>query len=348
MKLLSGIRPRTLILSVTPVLIGGAAAISDIESRFRESRACPGPGCHIGHGFWLPYVPPAFLFVWLLCLLVALFLQIAANLANDYSDGVRGTDRARTDSSPAPADAGSTTASPTDSPTASPVASPTDSPAAPARLVASGTDPSSVLVAAIVFAALACEAGLVLTFATSHWWFLIVGILCLLAGWFYVGGKHPYGYRGLGDLAVFLFFGLVATLGTQYALASRITAMGICGAISAGLSACAVLGVNNLRDADADRQAGKNTLVVLLGRQAGSIIVAAEALLAAVLLGVTTVLQSSATGICATLLALSSAALLVSDTMLPHDERDYRLMFRHATFLSLVLAVGYFLCTLEF
>lgn len=327
MKLLSGIRPRTLILSVTPVLIGGAAAISDIESRFRESRACPGPGCHVDHGFWLPYVPPAFLFVWLLCLLVALFLQIAANLANDYSDGVRGTDRARTDSS--------ATSSGT-------------SPAAPARLVSSGTDPSSVLVAAIVFAALACEAGLVLTFATSHWWFLIVGILCLLAGWFYVGGKHPYGYRGLGDLAVFLFFGLVATLGTQYALASRITAMGVCGAISAGLSACAVLGVNNLRDADTDRQAGKNTLVVLLGRQAGSIIVAAEALLAAVLLGVTTVLQSSATGICATLLALSSAALLVSDTMLPHDERDYRLMFRHATFLSLVLAVGYFLCTLEF
>jgi 1,4-dihydroxy-2-naphthoate octaprenyltransferase len=336
MKLLSGIRPRTLILSVTPVLIGGAAAISDIESRFRESRACPGPGCHVGHGFWLPYVPPAFLFVWLLCLLVALFLQIAANLANDYSDGVRGTDRARTDSSPAPADAGST------------AASQADSPAAPTRLVASGTDPSSVLVAAIVFAALACEAGLVLTFATSHWWFLIVGIVCLLAGWFYVGGKHPYGYRGLGDLAVFLFFGLVATLGTQYALASRITAMGVCGAISAGLSACAVLGVNNLRDADTDRQAGKNTLVVLLGRQAGSIIVAAEALLSAVLLGVTTVLQSSATGICATLLALSSAALLVSDTMLPHDERDYRLMFRHATFLSLVLAVGYFLCTLEF
>lgn len=327
MKLLSGIRPRTLILSVTPVLIGGAAAISDIESRFRESRACPGPGCHVGHGFWLPYVPPAFLFVWLLCLLVALFLQIAANLANDYSDGVRGTDRARTDSS--------ATASGT-------------SPAAPTRLVSSGTDPSSVLVAAIVFAALACEAGLVLTFATSHWWFLIVGILCLLAGWFYVGGKHPYGYRGLGDLAVFLFFGLVATLGTQYALTSCITAMGVCGAISAGLSACAVLGVNNLRDADTDRQAGKNTLVVLLGRQAGSIIVAAEALLAAVLLGVTTVLQSSATGICATLLALSSAALLVSDTMLPHDERDYRLMFRHATFLSLVLAVGYFLCTLEF
>ena len=327
MKLLSGIRPRTLILSVTPVLIGGAAAISDIESRFRESRACPGPGCHVGHGFWLPYVPPAFLFVWLLCLLVALFLQIAANLANDYSDGVRGTDRARTDSS--------ATASGT-------------SPAAPTRLVASGTDPSSVLVAAIVFAALACEAGLVLTFATSHWWFLIVGILCLLAGWFYVGGRHPYGYRGLGDLAVFLFFGLVATLGTQYALTSCITAMGVCGAISAGLSACAVLGVNNLRDADTDRQAGKNTLVVLLGRQAGSIIVAAEALLAAVLLGVTTVLQSSATGICATLLALSSAALLVSDTMLPHDERDYRLMFRHATFLSLVLAVGYFLCTLEF
>ena len=327
MKLLSGIRPRTLILSVTPVLIGGAAAISDIESRFRESRACPGPGCHVGHGFWLPYVPPAFLFVWLLCLLVALFLQIAANLANDYSDGVRGTDRARTDSS--------ATASGT-------------SPAAPTRLVSSGTDPSSVLVAAIVFAALACEAGLVLTFATSHWWFLIVGILCLLAGWFYVGGRHPYGYRGLGDLAVFLFFGLVATLGTQYALTSCITAMGVCGAISAGLSACAVLGVNNLRDADTDRQAGKNTLVVLLGRQAGSIIVAAEALLAAVLLGVTTVLQNSATGICATLLALSSAALLVSDTMLPHDERDYRLMFRHATFLSLVLAVGYFLCTLEF
>lgn len=327
MKLLSGIRPRTLILSVTPVLIGGAAAISDIESRFRESRACPGPGCHAGHGFWLPYVPPAFLFVWLLCLLVALFLQIAANLANDYSDGVRGTDRARTGSS--------ATSSGT-------------SPAAPARLVSSGTDPSSVLIAAIVFAALACEAGLVLTFVTSHWWFLIVGILCLLAGWFYVGGKHPYGYRGLGDLAVFLFFGLVATLGTQYALTSRITAMGICGAISAGLSACAVLGVNNLRDADTDRQAGKNTLVVLLGRQAGSIIVAAEALLSAVLLGVTTVLQSSATGICATLLALSSAALLVSDTMLPHDERDYRLMFRHATFLSLVLAVGYFLCTLEF
>lgn len=178
----------------------------------------------------------------LLCVVVALFIQIAANFANDYSDGIRGTDEGRGDSEVKTAK--------------------------PQRLTVSGrVKPGQVLAAAGVNAFIACVAGLIITIITGHWWLIALGVLCLLAGWFYVGGKHPYGYAGFGEVGVFIFFGLVAVLGTQYVLTGRVNAEGILGAVLCGLFSCAILMVNNLRDVDEDKVSGKMTLGVRLGRK---------------------------------------------------------------------------------
>lgn len=178
----------------------------------------------------------------LLCIVVALFIQIAANFANDYSDGIRGTDEGRGDEEVKTAK--------------------------PQRLTVSGrVKPGQVLAAAGVNAFIACVAGLALTIITGHWWLIALGIVCLLAGWFYVGGKHPYGYAGFGEVGVFIFFGLVAVLGTQYVLTGRVNAEGVLGAVLCGLFSCAILMVNNLRDVDEDKISGKMTLGVRLGQK---------------------------------------------------------------------------------
>lgn len=178
----------------------------------------------------------------LLCVVVALFIQIAANFANDYSDGIRGTDEGRGDAEVKTAK--------------------------PQRLTVSGrVKPGQVLAAAGVNAFVACVAGLIITIITGHWWLIALGVLCLLAGWFYVGGKHPYGYAGFGEVGVFIFFGLVAVLGTQYVLTGRVNAEGVLGAVLCGLFSCAILMVNNLRDVDEDKVSGKMTLGVRLGRK---------------------------------------------------------------------------------
>ena len=202
---LEGARPRTLPAAVAPVAAGtGAAAAVD--------------GFRLG---------PA-----LLALLVALALQVGVNYANDYSDGVRGTDADRV---------------------------------GPLRLVGSGVaSPGAVKRAALLSFLVAGVAGLVLA-ALVAWWLLLVGVGCVVAAWFYTGGRSPYGYRGLGEVSVFVFFGLVATVGTTFVQAEEITSASVLAGVGCGALACAILVANNLRDIPTDTVAGKRTLAVRLG-----------------------------------------------------------------------------------
>ncbi|WP_380166485.1 1,4-dihydroxy-2-naphthoate polyprenyltransferase [Jannaschia sp. R86511] len=202
----AGARPRTLPAAVAPVAAGtgAAAGLGGLD------------------------VPAA-----LLALVVALALQVAVNYANDYSDGVRGTDDARV---------------------------------GPMRLVGSRTATPRALLAATGLAfAVAAVAGLALVARSGQWWLLAVGALAVLAAWFYTGGPRPYGYAGLGEVMVFVFFGLVAVLGTTWTQAGALDAGAWAGAVGVGSLACALLVVNNLRDIPTDTLAGKRTLAVRLG-----------------------------------------------------------------------------------
>ena len=202
---IEGARPRTLPAAVSPVLAGtGAAAWSHQEVWWKAA----------------------------LALVVALLLQVGVNYANDYSDGIRGTD---------------------------------DDRVGPLRLVGSRVaTPAAVKRAAFLCFGLAAVVGLVLA-ATTAWWLVAVGALSMLAAWYYTGGKKPYGYLGLGELMVFVFFGLVAVLGTQYVQAEELTWPGLYAALGVGALACAILVANNLRDIPTDSESGKNTLAVRLG-----------------------------------------------------------------------------------
>jgi len=224
---LQGARPRTLPAAIAPVAAGtGAAALA---SGFVAWKAA-------------------------LALLVALALQVGVNYANDYSDGVRGTDGDRV---------------------------------GPLRLVGSGVArPVAVRNAALGSFAVAGVAGLVLAL-TSAWWLLLVGVACVVAAWFYTGGTRPYGYRGLGEVSVFVFFGLVATVGTTFVQAGEVTTASVLAGVGCGALACAILVANNLRDLETDRVAGKHTLAVRLGDQRTrwfyvSLLVAALAALVAI------------------------------------------------------------------
>lgn len=236
-----GARLKTLPLAIAPVLIGASLAWRDAGER-RVAVA-------------------------VLCGFVALLLQIAANFANDYSDGIRGTDagRAITDEQLS---------------------------RGPARLVASGVNPKKVLVAAGICALAACLCGLAVIALTGYWWFILVGIACLAAGWCYVGGKHPYGYHYLGEIFVFIFFGLVATCGTMFALSGTITPDGLLGGSAAGLVAVAVLCVNNLRDIESDGNHGKHTWMTAMGLRNGTIFTIAILIISA-LIALRHLLQSS-------------------------------------------------------
>lgn len=174
-----------------------------------------------------------------LALAVAVFLQIGVNFANDYSDGIRGTDANRV---------------------------------GPGRLTGSGSKPAKqVLIVALAFFALAAVAGAVIVLLTAQWWLLAVGAAAIVAAWFYTGGKKPYGYAGLGEFFVFVFFGLVATVLTVEIQVANLfantylTIITFSGASAIGLFATAVLMVNNIRDIDTDRQSGKKTLAVRIG-----------------------------------------------------------------------------------
>ncbi len=202
----AGARPRTLPAALSPVLVGtGAAAALGAAQAGRA----------------------------LLAAVVALALQVGVNYANDYSDGVRGTDADRV---------------------------------GPLRLTGSGAaPPRQVLRAALLSFGVAAVAGVALVALSGAWWLLVVGALAVVAAWTYTGGPRPYGYAGLGEVFVFLFFGLVAVLGTTYTQAGRLSVDAIAGAVAVGSLACAILVANNLRDVPTDAVAGKRTLAVRLG-----------------------------------------------------------------------------------
>lgn len=274
---IAGMRPKTLPASIAPVLVGAALAWNQAaDLRWRcavgldadeAARTCGDPlqasGITAGW-FWGAFVG---------CLIVALALQVAVNFANDYSDGVRGVDAGRTlDSRSAVSpSAGRGPTPPSSEGGEVPVSlSSEGGPAqggAPGRLVASGVPPKRVLAAAGIAAGVACVVGLVVIIAGGRWGLLVVGVASLLAGWFYTGGKHPYGYRGWGEVFVFLFFGPVAVAGTQYAilgslgLSARLTP----AAVAAGLNAAVLLLVNNIRDIPSDRESGKRTYASRVG-----------------------------------------------------------------------------------
>lgn len=169
----------------------------------------------------------------LLALVVAVALQVGVNYSNDYSDGIRGTDEVRV---------------------------------GPVRLVGQGLAPAGhVKLAAFASFAVAMLAGLGLVLLTQKWWLLLVGIACVAAAWLYTGGKHPYGYLGLGEIFVFVFFGLVPVVGTFYVQALTVTPSSIIAACGVGFLSCAILVTNNLRDIPGDTASGKRTLAVRLG-----------------------------------------------------------------------------------
>ena len=202
---LAGARPRTLPAAVAPVLAGTGVA------------------AYAGSPVWWKA---------LLALVVSLALQVGVNFANDYSDGIRGTDDERV---------------------------------GPLRLVGSGiATPGAVKAAAFVAFGVAALAGLVLA-AVTAWWLVAVGAAAILAAWFYTGGRRPYGYHGLGEVMVFVFFGLVAVVGTTYVQTRGVEEPAVYAGVGIGALACAILVVNNLRDISGDAVVGKRTLAVLLG-----------------------------------------------------------------------------------
>jgi 1,4-dihydroxy-2-naphthoate polyprenyltransferase len=202
---LEGARPRTLPAAVSPVLAGTGVA------------------AYVDHAVWWKAA---------LALVVSLALQVGVNYANDYSDGIRGTDAARV---------------------------------GPLRLVGSGVaTPGSVKAAAFAAFGVAVVAGLVLAVTTS-WWLVLVGALAVVAAWYYTGGSTPYGYHALGEVMVFVFFGLVAVVGTTYVQIESLPLAAWYAATGVGALACAILVANNLRDIPTDRDVGKRTLAVVLG-----------------------------------------------------------------------------------
>ena len=204
-KWILGARPRTLPAAIAPVAVATALVGSDLNW-FRAA----------------------------LALKVAVWLQIGVNFANDYSDGVKGTDADRV---------------------------------GPIRLVASGlASARAVKTAAFLSFAVASVAGAWLAFLTSPF-LILVGVICIAAAWGYTGGKNPYGYRGLGELSVFIFFGVIATMGTYYAQTEKLSLLSFIVSIPMGALSCAILAINNLRDRPKDELVGKLTVAVRIGDQ---------------------------------------------------------------------------------
>lgn len=202
----AGARVRTLPAALAPVLAGTGAAAAHSQP-------------HVGR--------------FLLAVVVAVGLQVAVNYANDYSDGVRGTDTNRV---------------------------------GPMRLVGSGrATAGAVKRAALIAAGVACGAGVALTAWSGLWWLIAVGGLCLLAAWGYTGGPAPYGYWGFGEVMVFVFFGPVAGLGTQITQCGVVTGAGVAASVACGAMSTAILLANNIRDVAGDVKAGKRTVAVRIG-----------------------------------------------------------------------------------
>lgn len=269
-QLISGARPRTLALGVAPVWIGAAGAWALMRGREHTLPQC----AWVAGGAHCASSPARMTTLMLLCLGVAVFLQIAANFANDYSDGIRGTDAHRADVTVANRVEYVTRATGLGDVEREETLD-YEELHAPTRLVASGVPPRAVLTAAVVNAALACACGLAVVVITGYWWLLVLGAVCVLAGWFYVGGAHPYGYRGWGEIAAFVFFGPVAVLGTMFAVAGAVNWIAVGASVVVGLVALAVLSVNNLRDIRTDARAGKRTWAVRLGARTTTVCIIA-------------------------------------------------------------------------
>jgi len=238
---IAGARLQTLPLAFAPVALGTATA-------FVLPHEEDGGGWH-----WLRA---------LLCLIVAVSLQIGVNFANDYSDGARGTD---------------------------------DNRVGPRRLTASGAArPKTVITVAFVWFGIAAVAGLAIVIRSGHWWMLAVGAAAIVAAYFYTGGKRPYGYMALGEVFVFIFFGLVATAGTTYVLADTVTIETWLAATAIGLIAVATLMVNNIRDRENDKLSGKRTLAVLLGDMPSRVLYVVALLVPFGILGIFTLLYVNA------------------------------------------------------
>ncbi len=273
-------RPLTLPLSIAPVALGTATAYA--------AAVDPGPD-------W-PWLRA------LLCLAVAVFLQVGVNFANDYSDGIRGTDKYRV---------------------------------GPARLTASGAArPRTVLTVALVFFGLAAVAGLVIIVQTGHWWLLAVGAVAILAAWFYTGGKRPYGYNALGEVVAFVFFGLVATVGTAFVLSGGIPFDSWVAGTAMGSFAAAALLVNNIRDREQDALVSKRTLAVLFGNLGSRILYGVLMLAPFVLLAWFVLLYSN---VLFSYFALLAAAPAVLITLLAKTPPELIIALK----LTSVTALGY-------
>ncbi len=229
---LAATRPRTLPAAIAPVMVGWAVAFAETH----------GTGGSFG---WFAYAPlttatyrpfqTLHTGVALLAMVVAVALQVGVNYSNDYSDGIRGTDDVRM---------------------------------GPVRLVGQGLAPASqVKFAAFAAFGLAAITGLGVVLITGQWVLIAVGTLAIISAWFYTGGKNPYGYAGLGEVFVFVWFGLVAVQGTVYVMLDRTTALGWLLGVGAGALSCALLVTNNLRDVPTDALMGKRTLAVRLGER---------------------------------------------------------------------------------
>jgi 1,4-dihydroxy-2-naphthoate octaprenyltransferase len=258
---IAGARPRTLPAAVVPVLVGSAVAIA------------------AGH-----------LVLWRSCLalVVSLSLQVGVNYANDYSDGIRGTDEVRT---------------------------------GPPRLVGGGlAAPAAVKRAAFIAFGVAAAAGLALALVTSLW-LLAIGAVSIAAAWFYTGGPSPYGYAGFGEVFVFMFFGVVAVTGTAYVSIGRVTGTAALASIPVGLLSVAMLVVNNLRDIPTDATAGKRTLAVRIGdanTRVLYILCLAGAFLFAVVLGLTRHRPAALITLVAVVLALGPIRLVLKGARAQH------------------------------
>jgi 1,4-dihydroxy-2-naphthoate octaprenyltransferase len=252
---IAGARPRTLPAAIAPVLVATALAGSNSK------------------------VIPA-----LLALIVSLALQIGVNYANDYSDGIRGTD---------------------------------DDRIGPLRITASGlASPRSVRNAAFISFGVAAVAGLILALMTS-WWLIAVGAAAIAAAWGYTGGKNPYGYLGLGEIFVFIFFGLVATMGTYYVQVEELTLDSFLVAVPMGSLSCSILVINNIRDRALDALAGKKTLAVRVGDK-----IARYGFLFLIVLAFITPLALGSRWILLTFLATPFAAIVVRGVLSGVSGRD--------------------------
>ena len=279
-KWVLGARVRTLPAAIAPVVVASSLAGSEFN--------------------WFRAV---------LALTVGIWLQIGVNFANDYSDGIKGTD---------------------------------DDRVGPIRLVASGlASANSVKRAALVSFLIASIAGLWLSLLTSFV-LIPIGLICIAAAWGYTGGKNPYGYRGFGEISVFIFFGIVATVGSFYVQTEKITLMSFIVAIPMGALSCAILTVNNIRDLDKDKVAGKRTFAVRVGDSKARRIYVSLLILAHIA-AVATFIPATLLTLIAAPLTFTLSKLVLSQasgaSLIPALSRTGKLQLLFATLFAVALAI---------